>query len=132
MPKLEYFLVSESLSVDQNTNHVSVFGILEELRGELPIAVHRLVAISSWHIAPDERDQDFQATLRIRSPGGDTMPESDAFKVNFTTTRMRHRIFHHVHGLAVSEFGDLVFEILLDGECKATHTITVHAPEEDA
>ena len=30
MPKLEYFLVSESISIDRDRNQVSVFNILEE------------------------------------------------------------------------------------------------------
>jgi hypothetical protein len=132
MPKLEYFLVSESLSVDQETNNVSVFSILEELSGPLPLAIPRLVAISSWNIEPDERDRDYQVALRIRLPSGEVMPESKDFKVNFTTTRMRHRIFQHVHGLRVNEAGELTLEVLLDGEHKASHTIAIHARQEEA
>lgn len=129
MPKLEYFLVSESLSVDQETNNVSVFSILEEFSGK---QIPRLVATSSWNIEPNEQDRDYQVTLTIRLPGGETLPESNDFKVNFTTQRKRHRVFQHVHGLKLEKAGDLVFEVLLDGKRQATHTVTIHAPGEDA
>ena len=131
MPKLEYFLVSESRSVDQQTNNVSVFSILEELSGPLPMTIFRLVALSSWNIEPDERDRDYQVALRIRLPSGEVMPESSDFKVNFTTTRMRHRVFQHVQGLRVTEAGELTFEVLLDGKREASHTITIHARDEN-
>ncbi len=131
MPSLEYFIVSEGVSVDQNTNNVSVFAILEEISGSLPLRGSRLVATSSWNMSPDEQDRDFQVALRITLPSGKVMPESNDLKVNFTTTRRRHRVFQHVSGLAVEKPGDLVFEVLLDGEPKATHTITIHAHDPD-
>ncbi len=30
MPKLEYFLICESVSVDQDTNRLSLFNVLED------------------------------------------------------------------------------------------------------
>ena len=128
MPRLEYFVVSEGVSIDQRTNNVSVFGICEErTTGFIP----NLVATSCWNMAPDERDHDFQATLRVRLNGESVLPELDNFKINFTTERNRHRIFHYVNGLKLEKPGELVFKLLLDGKDQASHTVTVRASEDN-
>ena len=129
MPALEYFLVSESISVDQDTNSLSLFGILEGLSGPLPISVDKLVATSCWNMSEGEQDKDFQVALRI-TLDGEILPESEELNVNFTTSRPRHRIFHFLRGLALPTAGSLVFEVLLNGEPKATHTVTIRNENE--
>ncbi len=131
MPKLEYFLVSDSLSVDQETNNVSLFGICEEFTTTLPGQMPHVVATSSWLVDSTDRNEDFQATLRVRLDGESVSSKLDDFKINFTTERDRHRIFHHVNGLKLSKPGELEFEILLDGKHQATHTLTVHARDDN-
>jgi hypothetical protein len=126
MPRIEYFVVSESISNDQNTNNVSIFHICEEFSGRLPITLSRLVATSCWSIEPADKGKDFQVALRVLLPGGALMPELRDLKVNFTTDRARHRVFQYIHGLRVEHPGDLVIEVLLDGVACASHTISVH------
>jgi hypothetical protein len=129
MPKLEYFLVSEGVSVDQRTNKASIFDVCEEII--IPGLVPHLVAISSWNIGPDEREKDFQATLRVRLNGESVSKELDGFKINFTTEQgERHRIFHYINGLRLEKPGILEFEVLLDGQRCACHTVTVRAQAE--
>ena len=128
MPKLEYFLLAESVSIDRDTNTVSVFHIAEEIWGRLPAVLPKLVAVSSWSVAEDEQGHDFQVTLRVSQPGiAESSPPWDYpdFPINFTANRTRHRIIHEVKDVRVSQFGDLVFEILLNGEPMATHRLTV-------
>ena len=132
MPKLEYFLVSESLSVDQETNLVSIFRILEEWSGKLPVILPHLVATSSWLMEPDEKEKDFQATLRVRTHTGEVLPEPGDFNINFTTERDRHRIFHHIHNLRIEDPGPLVFEISLNGKRQASHTATIRRIEQES
>jgi hypothetical protein len=125
MPAIEYFLLAQSVSTDQDTNLVSVFHIMEEFPTKLPGVIPKLVAVSSWNMADDDRGHDFQVTLRVPQPSvKDAAPYRD-FPINFTTDRMRHRVFHHVKDVPVNQFGDLVFEILLNGEPIATHRLTV-------
>ena len=131
MPKLEYFVVSEAVSVDQQTNNVSVFSISEKLTVTIPASAPHLVATSSWNIAQDERNRDFQATLRVTLDGESVSQELDNFKINFTSERDRHRIFHHINGLKLKKAGELIFELLLDGEHVAYHTVTVQASNEN-
>ena len=71
MPRLEYFLVAESISVDRETNQLSVFNVLDDLELSLPTQIPQLVALSSWNIEPHERDQDLQVMLRILLPKAD-------------------------------------------------------------
>lgn len=130
MPQLEYFLVAESVATDSDRNTVSVFHILEELRASsMPFHVGRLVALSSWNIGPQDRDNDFQVTLDIHLPGGDKLPDGLDLAINFTATRSRQRILHFIEGLRIASPGDLAFELLINGKHAASHRVTVHPPE---
>ena len=126
MPKIEYFVVSESISSDQDTNNVSIFHIFEDVYGRLPLTIPRLVATSCWSISQDDKGKDFQVALKIVLPGGEVMPESASLKVNFSTNRNRHRVFQYLQGLRVERPGDLVVQVLLDGTPCASHTISVY------
>jgi len=132
MPELKYFLVSESLSEDQTTDHVSLFNILEELTVQLPMLMGRLVATSSWSIPPEERGRDFQVTLRIRRPSGEVLKEAGDIAINFTAEESRERTHHDIRNLPIGEPGDWTFELLLNGEQKATHVVAVRVQEAPA
>ena len=126
MPKLEYFLVAESVSVDRDTNRVSLFNIVEEVSGSLPARIPALVVVSSWNVLPEDRKREFQVTLRISLPGGVELPKSEDFAVNFTAQRSRQRILQFVKELPLEQPGDLKLEVLLNGKHAASHTVTVH------
>lgn len=139
MPKLEYFLVCESISIDRETNRISLFNVIESIKvisqlsnissddDESKIEVPRapliqLIASSSWNCEQEEFGEDHQATLRAHIPGKDAID----FNLNFTVEQQRHRLNFKLQGIPpIQEAGDLVFELLLDGEHKATHTIDV-------
>ena len=81
MPRLEYFIVSESISVDQRTNRVSVFNVVDELQvSQFPATIPQVVATSAWNREPSDEDTDYQAMLRIYPPAEDTPKE---FTLNF-------------------------------------------------
>jgi hypothetical protein len=73
MPQLEYFLIAESISVDQSTNRVSLFNVLEEIQcAPLPAGtpaipgrtgIPQLVAVSSWNLSPEDQGREFQVSL---------------------------------------------------------------------
>ena len=131
MATLDYFLIAESASIDRETNGVSVFSIIEDVSGTLPVQLARLVAVSAWSIAPEDYQKDFQVTLRIPQPWKDTEPKHFDFCVNFTAERPRQRILQHVVSLPFHEPGELKFDLLLNGERVAQRTITVHRGEPD-
>lgn len=128
MPKLEYFLVAESISIDQDRNTVSLFHVLEDATARTPWLFPQLVAVSAWNIQPEEIGSDFQATLRIHLPGEQQEPPEST--VNFTGQQTRQRIHHFVQGLNAEEVGDVVFEILMNGKHAASHTFTIRARDE--
>jgi hypothetical protein len=132
MPKLEYFLVCESISIDQETNRVSVFNIVEEVapikaRPTGPI-VPQVVALACWNREPGDENKDFQATLRIHAPE----EKAKDFPVNFKMEKPRYRLSLRLQGVPALKPGQLRFEMLLNGKHAAEHTILVHsAPTEE-
>src|SRR5215467_8906538 len=76
VPRLEFFVVAESVSVDQRTNRLSLFNILEEMHGiHVPEdvtfprnVIPQLVAASSWLIDQDEIGRRFHVQLRLHQP----------------------------------------------------------------
>lgn len=128
MARLEFFLAAKSASVDRFSNELSLFEVLEELRPPaVPSSLPSLVAVSCWLAEAEDAGQDFQVTIRISGP-----PIGDAvdFPQNFQMGQaLRHRVFHRFQGIPLVGPGDLVVEVLLNGEHRAQHTITVHPPQ---
>lgn len=131
MPKLEYFLVCESCSIDQATNRISLFNIIEEIQsGPSPspdaVPIAQMVAVSCWNRVDDDAGRDLQLTLRVHPPGD----EPKDFFLNFQMDRPRHRITMRLSGpVQKGASGELRFELLLNGKHEANHIVIVHAPE---
>ena len=122
MATLEYFLVAESASVDQTTNRVSVFNVLEDIQtADFPAVIPQLVAVAAWNFTPDDMNAEFQALLRITDPTGAVSDH----RANFTGQRSRHRFIVKMIGYAILAEGRLQFEISLNDAHSASHTISV-------
>lgn len=129
MARLELFLVAESVSVDQSTNKVSVFEVLETVpfKKDAQNAISRCVAFSLWRMEAGDDGKDFQVILRIHRPG---IEVPDDLATNFTAHSPRHRVFTHMLGLPLEELGALRFEVLLNGQHSAEHIVSV-SPDEN-
>lgn len=136
MPKLEYFLICESTSTDRETNRVSLFNVLEDLpvlragaagQQQPPVSPF-FEAVSCWNREPGDEEGDFQAILRIHSP--DEKPKD--FSMNFKMEQPRHRLSFHFQGMPKLKPGELRFELLLNGEHVAWHTVNVFPPPNDS
>lgn len=129
MPKLEYFLVCESVSIDKDTNRVSLFHVVEEFRPvqatENALVVTQLVAVCCWYEESGDAERDFQAVLRLRTPDG---KERD-FPMNFQMKSRRQRLLFQLQGVPPLSAGELTFEVWLNGKREAGHIVTVHPPE---
>lgn len=122
MPSLEYFVVAESMSVDQATNQVSVFNILEDVRtSSLPVVVPQLVCVCTVNLGANDMGQDHQVVLRVRTPSG--APRE--FSARFRASHRRQRIFTRLLGMPIETIGELLFDISIDGAHLATHTVYV-------
>lgn len=134
MARLEYFLVCESMSTDQETNRVSLFNILDDIQVALPDArpqqsllITQLVAVSCWNHEPGDEEKEFQAVVRIHAPG----QEEKDFPLNFKIVdQPRHRLSFRFQGIPKLEPGQLEFELLLNGKHVASHTVNVLAPKD--
>ena len=126
MLTLEYFVVAESVSVDQTTNTVSVFHILEEIHAPVfPFVLHRLVAVVHWNTESDDADRDFQVSVLIVFPDG----QRKEFNQNFRMIRSRLRTIANFIGLQIPQPGTMTVEIRLNGVHKASHTIDIRKIE---
>lgn len=124
MPKLEFFVVSDSMAVDQSTNKVSILEILENVSFQENALnqISRCVAFSLWKMEPEDQGKDFQVLLRIHLPWEKSPRDST---VNFTATSVRQRVFTWVRGIPLQHPGELRFEVLLNGHHAAEHLISV-------
>ena len=134
MPQLEYFLVCESISTDRETNRVSLFNVLEDLQiagpgtaPQQPRLLSQFVAVSCWNKEEGDEARDYQLMLRIHVPG----EEPKEFSMNFIMERPRHRLSLGFQGIPNLEPGQLRFELLLNSEHVAWHTVNVFPPPSD-
>ncbi len=126
MAKLEYFLVCESVSVDQTTNTISVFHVLEQINSpQFPFVLLRLTAVAHWNAEEGDMDRDFQVGIVITSPDG----QLKKFEQNFRMIRPRHRTIANLMGFPLTQAGTMTIEVTLNGEHRATHTIDVRKDE---
>ena len=135
MPKLEYFLVCESVSVDRETNRISLFNVIEDIHRVKPGTeissplVFNFVAVSCWNKLESDEDTDFQATLRIHQPpnenGGESEPKD--LTLNFRMQSRRQRLLMRLAApvLPPAHDGKLRFELLLNGNHCAEHEIGI-------
>ena len=130
MPHLEFFVVSESVSVDQITNRVSVFNILDRLVPQrFPALLPKCVAVCCLDLDEGEVGEDFQAMIRITTPEDEEVRE---FRANFRPAGPSARVFHRFAGIPVRAQGTMRFEFLVNNDSKATHRITVEAADPGA
>lgn len=126
MAKLEYFLVAESVSVDQKTNRISFFNVVEQVNAsKFPVTIPQIIAVAAWNAAEGDDEKDFQVTARMTRPGG----KPKDFAHNFRMTAERTRSDLIFQGIELSCAGKLVVEMLLNGQHAATHTIDVELVE---
>ena len=123
MARLEFFVVSRGVSVDQFTNQASIFEIIEEVHAtSFPASIQSCVAMSLWRREPGDEEHDFQVLLRTTLPSG-TIHD---LRTNFRFTGPRHRITQRLEGLPIEQEGELRFEVLLNDEHGAEHIVDIH------
>ncbi len=133
MPELEFFAVAESLSVDQNTNRLSLFNLVEEIQViKLPPGVvlvpPQLFAVSSWNMTPDDNGKHFRVGLKCKVEGREAV---EMGTLDFNTDRKRQRVIVALVGLPVSVEApcDLRLEVYLNDDYKASHLISATIAE---
>lgn len=124
MPRLEFLVVSESSIIDQTTNQSTLVNVLEEVRtASFPTIVPQCVATSFWLSQPGDEERDWQVTLRIRPPDGE--PHNFSTNLRFVRNSPRHRVLQRLVGLPLQTHGNLIFEILLNGEHTGEYLVRI-------
>jgi hypothetical protein len=131
MPHLEYFVVCELVSVDASTNSVSLFNVLDDIHpDEFPYWVANTYAVSSWNLGHEDEGRDYQTALRVILPHDENASreeiDSNDFAMNIDRNQHRVRAIQGVANIPLQRPGNLVFEVLLNGNRCATHTVIVH------
>lgn len=127
MLRLEFFLVAESVSVDRETNQLSIFNVYEEcLAPGIPLLIAPIVIVAVWRVEDGDAEQDWQALIRMRIPGSGAGAPAE-LPVNFRPGRhvKRHRLFWRLDAIGVTQEGTIEFELLLNGTHVAEHAIPV-------
>ena len=123
MPKLEYFLISEGVSVDQITNRLSIFNVFENVNAyDFPTRVPLVIAVVSLVKEDGDQGKDFQLILKIHSPEEEKTFE---FSMNFIMKSERHRLLLNVDNMQIKAPGVITFEIYLNGNLLTTRTVNV-------
>jgi hypothetical protein len=130
MPRLEYFLVAESSAIDERTDRVSLFNILEQYRPpKLPFALPHCVAVCVWTREAEDAGKPFQALLKVTLPGED---ETKDLAINF---RMENEVVRNrleISLIPLSRQGEIRFELSLNGKLQKTYVIHVLSPDSPA
>lgn len=88
----------------------------------MPFHIGELVVNAAWDLDGDDIGQEIQTAVRITVPG---RAEPVIVPEPFVAERSRHRINLAIIGLEVLKFGELLFEILLNGEHRASHRVSI-------
>lgn len=129
MPKLEYFLVSESVSVDQQTNRASLFNILDEVReNQFPTTIPQAVVTSVWDYEVGDENIDYQVKVRVYLPNGEN-PKDFPMNVKIEPNN-RHRLLLRLLNLQIEQPGELKFEIFLNDKHISSHTVLIEKDEQ--
>ena len=128
MAELEYFLVAESVSVDQLTNRISLFNVVEQVAAsKFPVTNPQIVSVAGWNTDKGDDNKDFQVTVRITSPDGEHKDHTH----NFSMLAKRSRSILIFQGIELACAGKLLVEVSLNGEHAATHSIDVELAEDE-
>ena len=127
MAKLEYFLMAESVSVDQLTNRVSIFNVMENVHVQRVGQTCNAVAIAHWNLADAEIGNDFQIEIHIEQDGAEPI----IMHQNFRAIRKKHRTLGFFGGFPLTP-GTMTVSIRLNGLHQASHQIDVQVVEPEA
>lgn len=120
MPRLEYFLVAESISIDQYSNQVSIFNVLEELRlPRFPSVLPKMIAVSMWLTDATDAERDFQINVRITPPNSEPQDHEQNVKMD----GQRVRVMAQWHGFKLPGPGEMLVELFLNNDPIATHRV---------
>jgi hypothetical protein len=126
MPTLEYLLPCLLTSIDQRTNAVSLFSIVETLTvvrrpGETSKeAMPGTEVVTLWRrLSAESHDQSFTQILTLRLPD---QTENEVSRVEFQIPHFRHRLHVQLPSFGVDQEGDYLLRAYLESPHSADTT----------
>ncbi len=121
MPSLDYAIPCQLVSIDQRTNAVSLFNVIESLEvirrpGEADDAARArslipMEVVTLWRrLPPDGEQASFIQVLTLTSPGG---TEEEISQTAFQIPHFRHRVHVQLPPLGVDLEGDYILKVYL-------------------
>jgi hypothetical protein len=105
---------------------MSFINVLEDITPEVfPHVIPKAVAVSLWNFEQGEEKQDFQASLVVKIPGRRDV----SFPMNLSSGVHRCRAVQGVLEIPVDAPCEVTFEVRLNNEHGASHTVKVHPSE---
>lgn len=134
MPRLLFLAASLSTSVDQRTNQLSLFHLVEQFNPDrFPAVLPYFEVVCLWQRESGDDIYKFEQRVRMLSPGG--VDEVANFQIEFPMERMRHRAIVGFAGIKVEEPGFYEIEVCVRrkatdqwGDPKGTYYIQVSTP----
>jgi len=111
MPEHVFTVAARGLTIDAQTNTLTLFAVLEEIGApHLPAAVFELAVITLWRRKPDEEGVGFVQQTRFIDPLGE---EIGRLEQTFRFDKPRHRMIGQVHGFPIRTTGCHRIEVLI-------------------
>ena len=111
MPEHTFTVVARGHAVDAQTNCLTLFSVLEQLKGPaLPFGLPGLDIVTLWSRRPGEENVAFVQRTRLVAPSGREVFRSDT---SFTMDRARHRVLLSVARVPFEESGLYRVEVLV-------------------
>jgi len=134
MPRLLFLAASLSTSVDQRTNQLSLFHLVEQFNPDrFPAVLPYFEVVCLWQRESGDDIHKFEQRVRMLSPGG--VDEVANFQIEFPMERMRHRAIVGFAGIKVEEPGFYEIEVCVRRKAtdqwddpKGTYYIQVSTP----
>jgi hypothetical protein len=121
--RLEYFLVADSIVIDQLTNRVSILQIVDDVTvAGLPCVLPGFSTIAGFADPDEPAGTMKRASLRV---SGSAIPEPRELTTSFRSGGAHHRLVYRLELIALEREGELELELLIDGVHLGRRTIDV-------
>ena len=132
MPRLEFFVVARSFSVDRYSNRLSLFDIMELVQPlVLPAVIPRVIAVAAWHIEESDHGEHFQATIKLNVSGDDDN-SARVVNQNFVGDGILHHSVAGFTNVLIRESGAIELELLLNNKHAASHRVYINNADTNA
>jgi hypothetical protein len=137
MPEHVFTVAARGLTVDAQTNTLTLFAVLEEIGApHFPAAVFELGVVTLWRRMPGEEGVGFVQQTRFIDPSGEEIAHLEQ---TFRFDKPRQRMIGQVHGFPIRTAGCHRIEVLVRrddqpswGEPEANYPIEVTSAQGQA